>query len=427
MSPRGESETGQTAAIGSRQRRSLDPQHDDGLAQHLQAHEAVAFSFSTSRSVERETAAHIDLSGQQTVDVAVTGKRTLLVGGPADVTIAIPHTAVDSARYERRLIRRWFVIDTDEETYRFVPEDGDSPTAAVEYIRQATWAWRDAARTFEDARECVTALGNALEAGDDDQARRERHKIHRALQKGRAAAESADVAGDAIRAEADVIDTERARTEVRTRLARASEYERDASDHREAREYTAAHAALRNAREHVESARSIAAEYDFREQAAIPAESDHLSEQLSKLEREPLLHAEAACQELTTASGPVERVEALQTALDETRTALLAGWGIEDAAFEGDTDTLRMQISWLVATLLEAYPAYVDHLEDVAADQRPVDEDKAIETYDRAADALQSAIDLAREYRQGDPEPLAQRLADIERTRAELEWEWGGT
>lgn len=426
MSPRGESETGQTAAVAGRQSRSLDPQHDDGLAQHLEAHEAVAYSFSTSRTVERETAAHIELTGENTVDIAVTGKRTLLVGGPAGVTISVPHTAVDSARYERRLIRRWFVLDTDEESYRFVPEDGNSPTAAVEYIRQATWAWRDAARAFEDARECVTALGAALEAGEDEQARRERRKATRALRKGRSAAESAAVASDAIRAEADVIDTERARTEVRTRLARASECEREASDHREAREYTAAHAALREARAHVERARSLAEEYDFREQAAIPAEADQLSERLAKLEREPLLHAEAACQELQTTSGPVERVEAVQTALENTRTALLAGWGVDDAEFAGDTDTLRMQISWLVASLLEVYPAYVDHLEAVAADQRPVDEDKAIETYSRAGEALQSAIDLAREYRQGDPEHFAQRLADIERKRAELEWEWGG-
>jgi hypothetical protein len=175
-----------------------------------------------------------------------------------------------------------------------------------------------------------------------------------------------------------------------------------------------AHARLRRAREHFDQALTVAEHNRFDAASDIRSDCEALADRIATLEARPLDLAERARERAQAASSTQDAVDHWESALAYYRTALEAGWGV-DADFDGGTDALRMQIEWVVATIVGLHRSRAEELVASGDEVAWTDSDTATDRYETACDHLRCAHDLAIQYRAGDAEALADWLARLDR------------
>ena len=259
---------------------------------------------------------------------------------------------------------------------------------------------------LDDARERSAEMGEAIEAGDLEAARDQREAATEKLDKARQYLGRFEIDSPAaLQARIAEVERDRARTEIRTRIARAETLITEAGHHTQNRAYTQAYRSFWYARDHLETAQAIARKSDLSEPAEIQSKLDTIENRLSHLEVRPRALAQQACERARGTDKLTVEIEAWQEAFEQYRDALTAGWGT-DIDFSGDVDKLRARIETVVANLIERRQDLAAQLEGEGDKHRRGHPDTAREHYDEALDQLERAHQLAREFRAGDAEAL---------------------
>jgi hypothetical protein len=249
-------------------------------------------------------------------------------------------------------------------------------------------------------------MGEAIEAGDLETARDRREAAAEKTEKARTYLGRFDIDPPAALQERIAeVQRERARTEIRTRIARAETLITEASHHTQAREYTEAYRSFWYARDHLETAQAVARKGDLSGPAEIQSKLDTIETRLSHLEVRPRALAQQACERARGTDKLAVEIDAWQEAFEQYRDALTAGWGT-DIDFSGDKEQLRSQIEAVVGNLIERRQDLAARLEDEGDKHRRGHPDTAREHYDNALDQLEQAHQLAREFRAGDAESI---------------------
>lgn len=384
----------------------------DALDGYIDADEQIRYRLPGKGAVVRKEAGQTHettVPGNGSAAAVVTDRKLLFVVAAAEQSsrIAISYTEIKDVDAKDGLLRSKLTVEVwGAGEYRFKIADSSDLGAAVQYLQESSECWDRVIATLDDVRERTAEMGERIEAGELEAAREQREAATAKLGKAREYLTRFDIdPPTALQTKISEAERERDRTEIRTRIARAETLIAEATHHTETREYTQAYRKFWYARDHLETAQSIARESSVPEPPEIDAKLDTLQTRLSHLEVRPRALAQQACERAEgTDKLPVE-VEAWQAAFEHYRDALTAGWGT-DIDFSGDVDQLRSQIETVVETLIERRQDLAEQLELAGDKHRRGHPDTARERYDDAIDQLEAALQLAREFRSGDPDAI---------------------
>lgn len=299
-------------------------------------------------------------------------------------------------------------------TVRLKPARGAPVDELVDYVRTASQTWQRVVAALQDARQQLSLFETRVEQGEMTAAVAARGS---AVDHIETAADRVTVGSDAIRetltARIETVRGELRETAMRSRASRARTLVDEAAVQRDAAEYDEAYRTLQQAREHFDRALTIAIEDGSDAVRELQADLDDLADQERTLLARPLEAAERARERAQAAGDPEAAVAAWETALDRYRDTLRAGWGA-DAGFEGDSDALRMQIEWVVATIVRKRRRVATRLEsrgDACRDR--TDADSAADHYGAAAEQVAAARGLAAEYAAGDETELDEHASRL--------------
>jgi len=330
-------------------------------------------------------------------------------------TADIPFTDVKRIERDDGILKTAVVLTVwGRGTFRLKPVRGAPVDELVDYVTTASQTWQRVVAALQDARQQVSLFETHVEQGEMEAAMEARES---AVGYVETAADRVTVGSDAIRetltARIESVREELRETAMRARANRARTLVDEAAVQREAAEYDAAYRTLQQAREHFDRALTIAIEDGADAAGELQADLGDLAEQERTLLARPLAVAERARERAQATGDPEAAVAAWETALDRYRDALRAGWGV-DAAFEGDADALRMQIEWVVATLVRTRRRLATRLEsrgDACRDR--TDADRAADHYGAAAEQIAAARGLAAEYAAGDETALDEHASRL--------------
>lgn len=385
----------------------------DALDGYLDSDEQIKYRLPGKGGVVREKDGQTEettVPGNGTALALVTDRRLVFVVASAEQSSRIPvtYTEIKNVDADDGLLRSKLTVEVwGDGEYRFKIADSSDLGAAVQYLQQSSQCWDRVIAALEDAHERSAEMGEQIESGNLEAAREKREAATAKIDRAREYLARFDIEPPAVlRAKIDETERERDRTEVRTRIARAETLITEATHHTETREYTQAYQNFWYARDHLETAGSIARNGDISEPAEISTKLETIENRLSHLEVRPRALAQQACERAEGTDKLAVEVEAWQEAFEHYRDALTAGWGTE-LEFSGDVDTLRVRIETVVETLIERRRDLADRLESEGDEHRKRDPDTARERYDEALAQLEAALQLAREFRSGDPDALA--------------------
>jgi tetratricopeptide (TPR) repeat protein len=347
----------------------------------------------------------------------VTDRQLLFVVLLADETDIIDLEYVDlrETAIESSLLKTVLVVETWEQgSYRLRLASDDRLDAAVDYIEQARDCWQFAETLLDELSGQAKIIGSHIEAGRLDEAEQILRDARATLSELRSRVES-DGFEAALGHEIEAAEQTLHRTRMRAHHTLAKTLITEATYQTDATDYDGAYERYERATAHLETAISIAEEYDFDEPATARSELETIESRMRNLEVRPMALGRQATERARGTDYPDVRVEAWQEALDHYRDALTAGWGTEFESSTG-TETIQFLVEGAVGKLIEARREYATELEaegDENAEGNRIT--IARDRYERALDQLEAAHDLAREFRSGDPE-------DIERQRDLVEW-----
>lgn len=347
--------------------------------------------------------------GKATARAVVTDRKLVFVvaSDQQSSAVAISYTELKDIDAKDGLLRSKLTVEVwGAGEYRFKISDSSDLGAAVNYLQQASRCWDQVIATLDDARDHSAEMGEAIEAGDLETARDRRQDAAEKLEKARDYLDRFDI-DSPVALQEHVVSVEREwnRTEVRTRISRAETLITEAGHHTKNREYTQAYRRFWYARDNLETAQAIARKGEISEPTEIEAKLKTIENRLSHLEVRPRALAQQACERARgTDKLPVE-IEAWQEAFEQYRDALTAGWGT-DIDFSGDVDELRSRIETVVGHLIEGRQGLAEQLEAKGDKHRRGHPDTAREQYDEALEQLDTAHQLAREFRAGDAESI---------------------
>ena len=356
--------------------------------------------------------------------LAVITDRKLLfvaVGRDEGTVTEIEYTDVRRVDAHDGLLRSKLTVAVwGEGEYRLRIADASDLGAAVRYLRGASDCWDRVIATLEDAYEAIDELGTRIESGDTGAAADARERAIERIERSRSYLERAEIEPpEALDSRIEETAHELARTELRTRISRAGTLISEGTHRTEKREYTEASRRLRGARDHLDSALSVAREADIREPPEAHAKVEVVDNRLRQLEVKPRALAEQACERAVGTDSLRTEIEAWEEAFGHYRDALTAGWGT-DLDFSGETDELRMKTEIAVSQLLSGRCRLADRLEREGDELRETDPDTARERYESAIEHCERAHRLAREFRSGDPDRIAGELTRLRGKRYEL-------
>jgi len=327
-------------------------------------------------------------------------------------TADVPYTDLRTVEEGGGLLRTQVSITVwGRGTFRLRPRETDRVADVVAFVTEASETWQRTVAALQDARQQFVALSDAVEDGDMAAARAAREAVHEKVATARERAGDADdPVLSTIEERAEAVERDLARTRMETRFERAGTLRPRARELADAGAYTGAYATLARARAHVETALAIATEWEFPMADRLRSETDALAERIADLESLPLERAQRALERALSVDDPRRAVAAWEDALAHYRDALAAGWGT-DADFDGGTDALRMQIEWLVATVLDVRCRLAQRYESEGdtyhtAGARAVAGDR----YETACTHLAAARRLAAQYRAGDVESIREQF-----------------
>jgi hypothetical protein len=321
----------------------------------------------------------------------------------------------DGLLRSRLSVRVW-----NDGTYRLPMARGQAVAEAADYLDRASETAQRVVAALETAREHVTDLGQRLEAGDADGVETAHEAVREQLSLARSRIESGPAAiQPALHDRVAEVATELQRTRMRAHIARGSTLVEEGTRLTDREAWDAAVAAYCRARDHFETARDISATQGFGLEGAIRSETARLERREDTLGELPLHLAEDARAAAEEAEDLEQAVPAWAAALEHYRAALTAGWGTP-IDFDGDEETLRMQVEWAAAQLIEARRDLADRLRREGDDHRMAGEALAArDCYEAALSQLGAADRIASELRAGDSDAIADQQATIrERFRA---------
>jgi len=397
------------------------------LEEHVEGNERVEYRLPGAGSLVHESA-----GGSETIDTtdgalaAVTDHRLLFVTRSADQTqvLEVPHTDIRAVELDSGLFRTSLTVECWEGgVYRLRPTGGEV-AEAVTYIEQTSEVWQFVETLLDELEGHAESIETHLEAGRFEQAAavlEDARETADELDERVSAAGLEEPLGDRVNAARR--DLQETRVRVRTELAHSliAEAESRHFDDTDGIDYTGAYERYTSARERLTEALSIAREADLAERDAVGSARERVDERIMLLARQPIALAKQATERALETNHLDIRVENLTQALEHYRDALAIGWGtgLEPAQ---DREEVQFRVALLADGLVDARREYAASLE-AAGDALAADDDPggARERYGRAVEQLAAALDLAREFRAPDPEPLERERARIERKADELE------
>jgi len=341
----------------------------------------------------------------------VTDRRLLFVlAGPDDEqVIELPYVDLKAVDANDGLLRSTLTIAAwGEGRYSLRTAGGDRLAAAVEYLRAASDCWQQVLAALDDAEEQTAVLGEQLEAGNLESARDAREAATAKLD--RAADKLDDFRHEPPAPLTERLSTARAdlaQTQIRGHFARAKTLMTEAERQTDAGAYTGAFRSYWHARDHLETALSTARKADISKPAAIESKLETIETRLEHLRVRPTALAQQAVERAEGTDKLDVEVEAWQEAFEHYRDALTAGWGA-DIEFAGDTRDIRFQTEVVVANLIDARRRLAAAYEDEAAAAEEPEQ-----LYDDALDQLETARELAGEFRSGDAERIATHIERV--------------
>jgi tetratricopeptide (TPR) repeat protein len=356
--------------------------------------------------------------------LAVVTDRKLVfaaVGQDSESVTEIEYTDVRRVDAHDGLLRSKLTVAVwGDGEYRLRIADASELGAAVKYIREASECWDRVVATLEDAYEAIDTMGTHFESGATGAAGDARARAVERIERSRTYLERAEIDPPAaLDSRIEAATHELARTEIRTRVSRAGALISEGTHLTEKREYTDASRRLRNARDHLEAALSVAREADIREPPEANAKLEVVDNRLRQLEVKPRALAEQACERAVGTDSLRTEIEAWEEAFGHYRDALTAGWGT-DLDFSGETDELRMKTEIAVSELVSCRYQLADRLEREGDELRTAEPDAARERYESALDHCERAHQLAREFRSGDAAQIGRMRTRLRGKRYEL-------
>ena len=357
------------------------------------------------------------------LQVVVTDRKLLFVtvGTDEGSVTEIEYTDVRRVDAHDGLLRSKLTVAVwGEGEYRLRIADASELGAAVKYLQEASDCWDRVIATLEDAYEAIDGMGTHFESGTTAAAVDARDRAVERIERSRSYLGRAEIEPpEALDSRIDAAAHELARTEIRTRISRAGTLISEGTHRIEKREYTEASRRLRDAREYLDAALSVAREADIREPPEAHAKLEVVDNRLRQLEVKPRALAEQACERAVGTDSLRTEIEAWEEAFGHYRDALTAGWGT-DLDFSGETEELRMKTEIAVSQLLSSRCRLADRLEREGDELRETDPDTARECYESAIEHCERAHRLAREFRSGDPERITGELTRLRGKRYEL-------
>lgn len=306
-------------------------------------------------------------------------------------------------------------------TFRFKPSNDEDVDDLITYATDASQTWQRVTAALQDARQHITQLRRHLEHGEMEDASSARDA---AIDNVEAAADRITVGPDPTRA-ALVNRIKTVREELReavmqARASRGRELLTEVETHSIREKYDEAYQTLQRARDHFETALTIAIEDGLDEAQTLQGDVADLADQEQTLLCLPLERAERTRERAQDTDKRDAAVTAWERALERYQTALWAGWGT-DAEFEGETAALRMQIEWVTAIVIRERGLLATELAAEGDDARDDGDDtRALACYNGALGHLDRAVELARQHRVGDADALAARCSQLQAKRESL-------
>lgn len=304
-------------------------------------------------------------------------------------------------------------------TFRFKYKDGDDPADTVEFVESASDTWQRTVAALQDARQYVTEVGTAIKAGQSEKVADARESTIESIDKARRHKNAGvDALTDPLETRIADVEQEFERTRMESRFKRGQKLASQTTPVSKTGDYDRTHQDLLGAREQFEKSLRIADTEGFWSAPDAEAEIDELDRRLSKLEVQPIQLAEQALERALDSSAPATAADRWENAFERYRDVLEAGWGTT-ANFDGETDTLRYQLAWLVAKIVTLHE-HVARRQETAGDEVSREDETAQHHYNEACKHVSRAREYAREYRPGDPDQLDDWLESLQAKRASV-------
>jgi|GEM_PF-1678920 len=389
----------------------------NGIESVLSAAESVSYRLAARTRVVRETDEGEVALGQSTDGewAVVLTDRTVYVVRADRVVDTVDYRDVRSVEATSGLLRSSLAIRTWNRGTVRVPVERGAPTeAAADFLERASDTHQRVLAALDTAREHVTALGAAIEAGDRAATDAAQAAIDEQLSLARRRIEAGpERVAAALEERVATVTTERDRTRARSHVARAKTLLEEADRLTDAEDWDAALEVYRDARDHLETAREAARGQGFDLLGAIETEIERVDERVGRLSRLPLALARDAHETARKADDLEAAVPAWAAALEHYRAALTAGWGTP-VDFTGDVDDLPARVEDVATALIDARAGLAAQLRREADDCRLAGrEGAAADRYRAALDQLAGARRVARELRAGDPAAIDERLQGL--------------
>lgn len=340
--------------------------------------------------------------------------------------IPIPYTDIraidvdDGLLHSRLTVRVWA-----SGTYTMEVSDTKELGRAVSYLSEASDIWQRVVAALQETRKATAALETNIEAGRIEQAREARETATRNLDRAAEKLDDATIETGELADRYATATGEFHRAEIRARLTRAETLMTEGRHQTDSAAYAGAYRSYWHARDHLENALMIAIENDIKEPALIQSKLDAVETSLDHLEIRPLALAKQAGERAERTGNIDDEVEAWAAAFEHYRDALTAGWGT-GLDFAGNGNELRQRIESVVGSLIEARRNYARQLEAEADRHKTAEEfEHARHGYATACSQLDSARQLAREFRSGDTRAIRDQRHRVDSKLEAVRWELG--
>jgi len=388
----------------------------EALESRLDDEEPVLYRLTSGAELRHEHSDGTDEKGGDGETVlAVTDRKLVFVVGTGSgiETADVPYTDLKSVEVEGGLLGTTVSISVwGRGTFHLRPSETDVIDDLVTFVTEASETWQRVVAMLQDARQYVATLPEQIREGDMAGANETTASVRETLTDARQRAGTAlEPIQPVLEDRIAEVEVELTRTRMDARCERGSALLSRAGVMSDAGRYDEAYTRLDRAADHLGAALATAVEERYPEVGEIEAERERLFDRIERLEARPLERAERAREWAQNAADSRLALTAWERALEEYRRALTAGWGT-DAEFDGGTDALRMQVEWVVATIVRLRARLADRHESIADTARTRSDDRLAQRhYQIARSHLETSIDLARQYRAGDLEMLKSRAA----------------
>lgn len=361
---------------------------------------------------------HVTPGSDYSAVAAITDERVLLAVGDSadeehpdvDRDVSLPYTEIRSVETSRGMLKsRLTITARTSDRYHFLLGGREDLEEAAECIRRGISYWIGVDQRLEKAKDHLSTIEELLESGQPREATAAYKKTRELLNEAATLASEYRSGTHAMHRRIDQLETRLTMTELRGHRTRGHQLVASAESARSQGNYRQAHDDYAAALDQYERTTALAEETDYHERDEIESEHESVQNAVGQLESEPLREAVNACEAAVESDDP--SVDAWEGALEATHSALAISLRYE--RFDGEPETLRFQVEWAAANLIDARTRRAETAEKRG--DETADEEAAREAYEQAHNDFAAAHDVASEFRAGDDDGLAasrDRVAD---------------